>query len=90
LGGERSARALPSALLYLRDHRRKAIATARANGDIYIFTQARTATGTEKTEAFPTISAIWASGRWVCSGLLGKQFSDTIRTHADVFCSFSE
>jgi hypothetical protein len=31
----------------------------------------RTARETKKTQTFPTISAIWASGRWVGLGLLG-------------------
>src|SRR5215475_4461386 len=52
-----------------------------------IFTQGGTARGTNKTQAFPTISAIWASGRWVCLGLLGTISRTQFRTQADVVYS---
>src|SRR5262245_38333707 len=51
-----------------------------------IFTQGWTARETNKTQAFPTISAIWASGRWVCLGLLGTISRTQFRTQADVIC----
>ena len=41
--------------------------------------QMGTATETKKTQTFRTISAIWASGRWVCLGLLGT----SSRTQSD-------
>src|SRR5262249_37088287 len=52
-----------------------------------IFTQVWTARETNKTQALPTISAIWASGRWVCLGLFGSISRTQFRTQADVVCS---
>src|SRR5262249_23240139 len=50
---------------------RQHILRSKGEGEHLIFTQGYTARETNKTQAFPTISAIWASGRWVCLGLLG-------------------
>jgi hypothetical protein len=52
-----------------------------------IFTQGWTARETKKTQAFPAISAIWASGRWVCLGLLGTISRTQFRTQADAVSS---
>ena len=41
--------------------------------DLLITNRRKAVTGTKKTQAFPMTSARWASGRWVCLGLVGTR-----------------